>query len=80
LYERNYKGVVSEVVDVRFTKQFKEKPELMLGLVEIDGGIGFVRVSVFAKPVTREGFTLHFKTWEDSRLDNATVSWMAIGR
>jgi hypothetical protein len=80
LYERNYKGEVSEVVPYRFTKKFEHTPELVIGLVKLDGGIGIVRVEVFANQITREGFTLHFKTWDDSRLDNAAVSWIAVGR
>jgi len=80
LYERNYKGRASHVVSQRFTKKFNDKPDLVIGLVMIDGGIGIVRVEIFADQITPEGFTMHFDTWEDSRLDNAAASWIAIGR
>ena len=80
LFERNYKGEASDTVSHRFTVKFKQPPEIVMGLVKIDGGIGIVRVEVLVDQKTREGFTLLFKTWEDSRLDNASVSWIAIGR
>ena len=75
-----YKGTRSQVVAARFTKKFKERPDLVIGLTKLDAGVGFVRIEAFAESVTREGFDLHFQTWEDSRLDNAAVSWIAIGR
>jgi H-type lectin domain len=88
LYDRNYTGDVLDSVEIPFDKEFKDAPKLVMGLVKVDagaglkqlpGGHGIVRLEVFAE-VTRKGFTLRFKTWDESRLDNAAVSWMAIGR
>jgi hypothetical protein len=74
-----FKGIRSHVVSEHFTKKFKEKPDLVFGLTKVDAGVGIVRVEVFAENVTPAGFNLHFQTWDESRLDNAAVSWIAIG-
>ena len=88
LYDRNYTGDVLDSVEIPFDQEFRDAPKLVMGLVKVDagaglrqlpGGQGIVRLEVFAE-VTRKGFTLRFKTWHESRLDNAAVSWMAIGR
>ena len=81
--EAIYDGERSAQTYCRFTKQFKEKPELVIGLVKIDAGCdsgGIVRLGVSAENITREGFTLRFATWNRSRLFSGSVSWMAIGR
>jgi hypothetical protein len=79
--KRLYKGVRSLVVTQRFSKRFKEKPDVVIGLTKIDTGVGIVRVEAFVENnITPEGFTLHFQTWEDSRVYDAAVSWVAIGR
>ena len=75
-----FKGVRSQVVTQRFSKKFKEEPDLVIGLTKLDAGVGVVRIETFVDNITPEGFNLHFQTWEDSRLDNAAVSWIAIGR
>lgn len=75
-----FNGIRSQVVSKRFTRKFTEKPDVVIGLTKVDGGIGIVRVEAFADSVTSEGFELHFRTSEDSRLYDAAVSWIAIGR
>lgn len=65
-------------VDVRFPRAFDSSPSVALGLAGIDADWRKpTRVDTWADHVTRDGFRLHVRTWEDSITWAVQVSWVA---
>jgi hypothetical protein len=59
---------------------FTETPKVHVSLVRIDLGGKIHRVEVQAREISKEGFSLVFKTWHDSAVYTARAAWIAIGK
>ena len=66
--------------EIAFTETFSSTPRVLVALGKIDVGDGIARLQVSAEEITRKGFTLRFRTWENSKVFDAAASWLAIGR
>lgn len=66
--------------EVRFGTAFASAPTVQVALSMWDmDNKAFARVDVSATRITAAGFMLVFKTWGDTRIARARVSWLAIG-
>jgi hypothetical protein len=66
-------------VQVVFSETFTAAPRVMISIIKIDVGNNIIRLLVSTENITKNGFTIRFKTWRDSRLYDTSVSWIAIG-
>lgn len=60
---------------IQFNPDFSETPSVVLGLTNLD--FHNVRIHAKVENVTKTGFTMSIRTWDDTILYNAGVSWMA---
>jgi len=59
---------------------FEREPKVLAALNMFDAkGDADLRVEVKVEEVTRDGFTWRLDTWEDSTLNAASASWIALG-
>lgn len=66
---------------LRFTASFQRIPHITLGISGMDSSCGQnLRFSLAAETVTSESFVIVFKTWGDTKIARASVSWSAIGQ
>lgn len=65
---------------VDFGLLFMEPPMVHVGLSMWDiSNRANLRVQVMAEEVEDSGFTISLRTWADTRIARAAVSWMAVG-
>ncbi|EAR50454.1 hypothetical protein OG2516_08953 [Oceanicola granulosus HTCC2516] len=65
---------------VTFGESFKAPPTVTLSISMWDVAHGAnVRADIRAEDVARDGFTIVFRTWGDTRVARLRVAWMAIG-
>jgi hypothetical protein len=65
---------------IKFHDKFMEVPQIVVGLSCLDVGKGHnTRTAVSATDITTEGFTMVIKTWSDTILFQADVTWVAMG-
>ena len=64
-------------IEVNFLKPFENKPDVVVGLSNIDAAPGNLRYSVKAKSVSRDGFTIEVKTWGDTKIMSIGGFWVA---
>ena len=65
---------------IDFPKSFKEPPIVAVSLVGLDVDKGAnLRVSVEAHETDRNGFTIYFKTWSDTKVYGLSAQWIAYG-
>lgn len=64
-------------IEVNFLKPFENKPDVVVGLSNIDAAPGNLRYSVKAKSVSRDGFTVEVKTWGDTKIMSIGGFWVA---
>jgi len=70
------------VVKVTFKRPFQSLPQVITSLRHIDSRVGiydFQRMEIIPKEVTKEGFNLVFRTWEDNDVHGLGATWLAIG-
>ncbi|EQB44948.1 hypothetical protein CGLO_16243 [Colletotrichum gloeosporioides Cg-14] len=61
-----------------FAKPFSQTPSVVVFISSFDtDDKEFLRIDVASSDVDRKGFTVHLKTWNDSRIYNITASWVA---
>jgi len=66
-------------LEVRFTKTFNSKPEVIFSVEQLDCSIdGNIRYSIESSLVTRESFLLKIKTWQDTRIFAIRGKWIAV--
>lgn len=76
----NNNGERSATIEIKFSKSFKSKPEIILSVTQLDASKDFnSRFNVETISVSRDGFTLKVKTWADSRIFSISGYWIAIG-
>jgi hypothetical protein len=65
---------------VTFSRPFRDVPAVhaSISLWDVDTGTGF-RAEVIARNVTRKGFDILFRTWDDTRITRIRAAWTAIG-
>ncbi|MFD1795630.1 hypothetical protein FQV27_04370 [Paracoccus aurantiacus] len=66
--------------DVRFEEAFHGVPIVHIGLSmwDIDSNSN-QRADIGTEDVTRDGFTIIFRTWGDTRVARVRADWLAIG-
>lgn len=65
---------------VRFDESFIHPPVVHLGLDMWDTDReANQRLDIRAADITTTGFTIQFRTWNDSRIARVRAAWMAIG-
>ena len=65
---------------INFNKKFKNKPNVIVSLKGIDASNDYyIRVNLFAKNISNNGFNLECFTWHDSECYAIYTSWIAIG-
>lgn len=73
-------GPRAERQHVIFPVPFRGTPAVHVGLAMWDIAIDSnQRADVSVDEVTAQGFTIVFRTWGDTRVARARVSWLAIG-
>jgi hypothetical protein len=71
-------GERSMTIDIDFETPFKEKPQIILSITQIDSDKeSNVRVIVEAISISRDGFTIKVSTWADSKLFSISGYWLA---
>lgn len=66
---------------VKFTSPFEEKPTVTYGLYLLDFYHNTnLRFDSAVTAVTKTGFQVTFRTWADTLLYGARISWMACGK
>jgi hypothetical protein len=65
---------------VRFSEAFASIPavHVSLSMLDIERRHN-QRMDFGAENITREGFVIVFRTWEDTRVARARASWLAVG-
>ena len=65
---------------IRFAEPFRAAPllQVAISMWDIDQQSN-QRADIAATEITREGFTLVFKTWGDTRVARIRADWLAIG-
>jgi hypothetical protein len=65
---------------LEFSKPFKVPPavHVSLSMWDMDTATN-ARADVSAENITEKGFDVVFRTWGDTRVARARISWMAIG-
>lgn len=65
---------------VRFSEPFVDIPAVHLSMTMWDIAVNAnQRADLQAANITREGFVIEFRTWDDTRVARVRASWMAIG-
>lgn len=64
-------------VEVAFLKPFEYKPDVVVGLSNIDAAPGNLRYSIKTKSISRDGFTVEVKTWGDTKIMSIGGFWVA---
>lgn len=68
------------VVEILFQTPFLKLPAIILNVVGIDSAHDQnLRYSVTPINITTKGFSIQFKTWGDTHIARASVSWQATG-
>ncbi len=64
---------------VKFEKPFEQVPEILIMVNKLEAHKDSnVRYAVSAEGISRDGFTIRIKTWNDTRLLNIGGNWMAF--
>lgn len=67
-------------VAVVFAERFTAPPSVWVGLTMWDIASGAnARIDLRAEEVTRDGFAIRLRTWDDTRIARARAGWQAIG-
>lgn len=65
-------------IEIAFPKPFDVKPEIVIAVSTVDASKETnLRFSFKTIGVSRDGFTLQVKTWEDSKIHAIGGSWIA---
>ena len=65
---------------INFNKKFKSKPNVIVSLKGIDSSNqAYLRVNLFARNISNNGFDLECLTWDDSSNYGVYASWIAMG-
>ena len=74
----NGKGDRVAQIEITFATPFESKPEIVISVSSLDASKETnLRYSVKAIGVSRDGFTLQVKTWDDSKIFGIGGTWMA---
>lgn len=65
---------------VEFSESYRDVPVVQVNLSMFDmSNSTNARADVQAEDITREGFSIVFRTWGDSKIARVRVSWQAMG-
>jgi len=65
---------------IDFPTSFKEPPSVIVGLTGLDvDKTENLRVVVEARTPDRNGFTIYFKTWSETKVYGLWIQWIAFG-
>ena len=74
------KGERERVVAVTFSEAYRRPPVVHVAMSLLDIATGpSVRADVSTRDVTETGFSVVFRTWEDSMVARIRVAWIAMG-
>lgn len=89
-YERNRKHIESSnshkgrlTVSESFSKEFNTKPEVFFTPLAVDishGNHGSIRYAFENLEVNEKEFTVDVVTWDNSKIWNLKIKWLAIGK
>ena len=65
---------------VAFDARFLRAPvvHVSMGLIDVETSVN-LRTDIAADEIDREGFSIVFRTWGDSRIARIRADWLAIG-
>ena len=73
-------GERERVLPVTFSQAYRNLPVVHCAMSLLDLATGpSIRADVGTRDITETGFSIVFRTWEDSRVARIRVAWMAIG-
>ena len=73
-------GARERRVAVVFSESFVKPPSVHVSMSLMDMATGpSIRADVSTRDISAKGFTILFRTWEDSRIARIRVAWMAVG-
>ncbi len=65
---------------VRFSESFRTPPSVQAHLTMLDTDSNTnARLDLTVEGVTTEGFTIVFRTWDDTKVARVRAGWIAIG-
>lgn len=68
-------------VPIFFEKPLERKPHVFLSINSLDSSQAHnLRYKILAEDVSKNGFTAAFKTWSDTRISSASISWVAFSQ
>lgn len=68
-------------VPILFDNPMKCNPHVFLSISSIDSSQAHnLRYKLLSEDVSKNGFTAVFKTWSDTRISSASISWLAFGQ
>ena len=74
-------GDRSITVQVNFAVPFDEKPDVILGVTQLDAGTQTnIRYNVSPISISRDGFVVNIATWSDAKIFAISGYWMAHAR
>jgi len=74
----NGKGDRIAQIEITFPTPFDSKPEIVIAVSSVDAAKETnLRYSAKAIGISRDGFTLQVKTWDDSKIFGIGGSWIA---
>jgi len=63
---------------VTFDRPFCSKPDMIVWIQDLDvSNSADCRIRTYASDITATGFTINVETWDDTKLNNARVTWIA---
>lgn len=74
-------GPRESVTAIEFTEPYQDPPSVhvSISMWDTDGDTN-QRADLRAEDITRDGFSLVFRTWGDSRVARIRADWMSIGQ
>ena len=73
-------GQRSITISINFSESFKNKPEVILGMIALDASSeDNIRYRAEAVSVTRDAMTIKISTWADTQIYGISGYWLAYG-
>lgn len=73
-------GERERLIPVAFSKPYRKPPSVHCAMSMLDMATGpSIRADVATRNVSKTGFDVLFRTWDDSRIARLRVAWISIG-
>lgn len=71
-------GERAVTIEIRFENPFIKKPKVILSVTQLDADKeANIRYNAEVLSISRDGFTIKFRTWSDSKIFSASGYWFA---